>query len=125
MIPEEDMRTLLPCIAAAVLFQAAPAMAEVYPTKPITIVVPFAAGGPVDTMARGLEEPMSATLGQPIIIENVAGAAGSTGVGHVVRASPDGYTIGVGHWGTHVLNGAIYPLPYDLINDLAPVVRLP
>ena len=118
------MRKLL-LAAAAALACVAPAMAEVYPARPITLVVPFAAGGPLDVMARAFAEPMSATLGQPIIIENVAGAAGSVGVGRVAHASPDGYTVGIGHWGTHVLNGAIYSLQYDLLNDLAPVVLLP
>jgi tripartite-type tricarboxylate transporter receptor subunit TctC len=87
--------------------------------------VPFAAGGPVDTVARILSEPMRATLGQSIIVENVTGAAGSIGVGRVARAAPDGYTLSIGHWSTHVVNGAIYPLPYDLLRDLEPIVLLP
>ena len=86
------------------------------------MVVPFAAGGPIDTVARILSEPMRATLGQSIIIENVTGAAGSIGVGRVARAQPDGYTLSIGHWSTHVVNGAIYPLQYDLLRDLEPVV---
>jgi tripartite-type tricarboxylate transporter receptor subunit TctC len=89
------------------------------------MVVPFAAGGPVDTVARILSEPMRATLGQSIIVENVTGAAGSIGVGRVARAAPDGYTLSIGHWSTHVVNGAIYPLPYDLLRDLEPIVLLP
>lgn len=101
------------------------ATAEGYPIKPITFVVPFAAGGPLDSLARAIAEPMSADLGQPIIVENVAGAAGSIGVGRVVHAPSDGYVVGVGNWSTHVLNGAIYALSYDLLDDLAPVVLLP
>jgi len=99
--------------------------AEDYPAKPVTFVVPFAAGGPTDTLARTLAEPLSAALGQSIVIENVAGAGGSIGVGRAVRAAPDGYTISVGNWSTHVVNGAIYALGYDLINDLEPIAVLP
>jgi tripartite-type tricarboxylate transporter receptor subunit TctC len=76
-------------------------------------------------VARILSEPMRATLGQSIIVENVTGAAGSIGVGRVARAAPDGYTLSIGHWSTHVVNGAIYPLPYDLLRDLEPIVLLP
>ena len=88
-------------------------------------MVPFSAGGPTDAMARILAERMQGTLGQTILIENVTGAAGSLGVGRVVRAPPDGYTISIGHLGTHVANGAIYKLGYDLVTDLEPVVLLP
>ena len=95
--------------------------AQAYPTRPITIVVPFAAGGPTDTIARVLGEGLRASLDQPIIIDNVSGAAGTIGVGRVARAAPDGYTIGIGQWGSHVANGAIYKLPYDLLNDFAPI----
>ena len=101
------------------------AFADNFPSHPITIVVPFAAGGPTDAMARILADRMKTTLGQPILIENVTGAAGSLGVGRVVRAAPDGYTVSIGHLGTHVANGAIYNLGYDLVTDLEPVVRLP
>ena len=111
------------CVAAAQ--GVAPASAQSYPSKPITIVVPFAAGGPADTLARQLGERMKTSLGQPIVVENVAGAAGATGVGRVVRAAPDGYTIGIGHLGTHVFNGALYNLPYDLVKDLEPIALLP
>jgi tripartite-type tricarboxylate transporter receptor subunit TctC len=97
------------------------ARAQAYPTRPITIVVPFAAGGPTDTIARVIGEGLRASLGQPIVIENVSGAAGSIGVGRVARAAPDGYTISIGQWGTHVANGAIYRLQYDLLNDFAPI----
>ena len=101
------------------------AWAQAYPTRPITFVVPFAAGGPVDAMARVLGERMRATLGQPLLVESVTGAGGSIGVGRVVRAPPDGHTVSIGHWSTHVVNGAIYDLPYDLLKDLEPVAQLP
>src|SRR5450432_434 len=101
------------------------ALAQNFPTRPVTIVVPFAAGGPADAMARVIGDRMRVSLGQQVIIENIAGAGGSTGVGRVVRAPPDGYTISIGHWSTHVVNGAIYDLPYDLLKDLEPVAGLP
>jgi tripartite-type tricarboxylate transporter receptor subunit TctC len=101
------------------------ARADTYPSHPITLIVPFSAGGPTDSMARILGEHMQRTLGQPITIENVTGAAGSLGVGRVVRSAPDGYTVSIGHLGTHVANGAIYKLGYDLVTDLEPVVMLP
>ena len=99
--------------------------AQTYPSKPVTIVVPFAAGGPSDALARILGDRMKATLGQAFVIENVTGAGGSIGVGRAVRAPADGYTISFGHLGTHVANQAIYPLPYDMLADLDPVVLLP
>jgi tripartite-type tricarboxylate transporter receptor subunit TctC len=97
------------------------ARAQNYPTRPITMIVPFAPGGGTDVIARIIAEPMRASLGQPVIIENVIGAAGSIGVGRVARAAPDGYTLDLGQWGTHVLNGALYGLQYDLLNDFEPV----
>src|SRR5829696_8198083 len=112
-------------LAAASLALPAPANAADYPTKQITIVVPFTAGGPTDALARALGEGMRGTLGQPFVIENVTGAGGSIGVGRVARAAPDGYTVSIGHVGTHVANGALYPLTYDLLNDLDPVALLP
>jgi tripartite-type tricarboxylate transporter receptor subunit TctC len=104
---------------------ASNASAQAYPSKPVTIVVPFAAGGPSDALARILGDRMKATLGQAFVIENVTGAGGSIGVGRAVRAPADGYTISFGHLGTHVANQAIYPLPYDMLADLDPVVLLP
>jgi tripartite-type tricarboxylate transporter receptor subunit TctC len=101
------------------------ARAEIFPSHPITIVVPFSAGGPSDAMARILAERMKVKLGETILIENVTGAGGSIGVGRAVRSPPDGYTISFGHLGTHVANGAIYKLGYDLVTDLEPVVLLP
>lgn len=112
-------------VCAFALHGAAPASAQIYPSKPITIVAPFAAGGPADTLARLLGERMKNSLGQPIVVENIAGAAGSIGVGRVVRAAPDGHTIGIGHLGTHVFNGALYNLQYDLVTDLEPIALLP
>jgi tripartite-type tricarboxylate transporter receptor subunit TctC len=108
---------------AAVLHGAA--AAEVYPARPITMIVPFAAGGPADALARLLSEPLRRSLGEPVIVETVTGASGAIAVGRVVRAAPDGYTIGIGHWSTHVLNGAFFQLPYDLLADLAPIALLP
>src|SRR5215470_4271305 len=101
-----------------------PTSAQVYPSRPITMVVPLAAGGPLDTIARILAEPMRASLGQPVIVENVTGAAGTVGTGRVARAAPDGYTFGMGFLGTLVLNGAIYALPYDVVKDLEPIALI-
>jgi tripartite-type tricarboxylate transporter receptor subunit TctC len=95
--------------------------AQAYPSRPITLVVPFAAGGALDVIGRILAPRMGASLGQTIIIENVAGASGSLGVGRVARATPDGYTLVVGYWGTHVANGAVYALKYDVLNDFEPI----
>lgn len=101
------------------------AAAQTYPVKPITIVIPLAAGGAVDRMVRVIAEPMKAALGQPILVESTSGAGGTLGVARVARAAPDGYTISVGTWGTHVLNAFVYSPPYDLINDFEPVALLP
>ena len=97
------------------------ASAEAHPTRPITIIVRFAAGGPSDVLGRILAERMRVSLGQPVIIDNVVGAAGSIGVGRVARAAPDGYTLVVANWSTHVANGALYTLPYDVVKDFEPV----
>jgi tripartite-type tricarboxylate transporter receptor subunit TctC len=113
-------------LAVLAIALAGPAFAQAYPTKPITLIVPFAAGGPTDLMARIVGERMSKDLGQQIIIDNVAGAAGTIAMGKLARSTPDGYTIGIGHLGTNVVNGAIYKnLNYDLQNDLTPIARLP
>jgi len=106
---------------AVALATATAAFAQGFPTRPVTMVVPFAAGGPVDTVARILAEPMRKSLGQPIVVESTTGAGGSLGVGRVARAAPDGYTLSIGHWSTHVVNGAVYQLNYDLLKDLEPV----
>jgi tripartite-type tricarboxylate transporter receptor subunit TctC len=110
--------------AAALPALSGSAIAQAFPTRPVTIVVPFAAGGPIDALVRVLAESMRGALGQPLIIENVSGAAGNIGVGRVARASPDGYTLVTGFWGTHVVNGAIYALPYDVANDFEPVLLM-
>ena len=107
--------------AVAVLIGVNASAADTYPSRPITIIVPFAAGGPTDTLARIIGERMRQTLGQTVIVENVTGAGGTIGVGRAVRSPADGYTISIGHLGTHVVNGAIYPLQFDLINDLDPI----
>lgn len=97
------------------------ARAQVYPSRPITVVVPFPAGGPSDTLVRILGEQMRGALGQPVIVENVAGASGSIGAGRVARATPDGYSLILGSWVTHVVNGAVYALKYDVLNDFEPI----
>ena len=100
------------------------AQAQSYPSKPITIVVPFPAGGSTGVLARILVEPLQRSLGQSIIIENVGGAGGSIGVGRVARAAPDGYTLSLSHMQTHVINGATLNLPYDVVNDFQPVALI-
>ena len=117
-------KTILAALVALCAFTAA-AAAENYPSHPITVIVPFSAGGPSDAMMRILAERMKVSLGETLLIENVTGAGGSIGVGRTVRSAPDGYTIGFGHLGTNVANGAIYKLGYDLVADLEPVVLLP
>lgn len=99
----------------------AAAAAETYPSRTITIVVPYPAGGPTDTIARVLAERMQAELKQSIIIENISGAGGSIGVGRVAHSPPDGYTLSIGHTQTHVLNAAILKLDYDVVNDFTPI----
>ncbi len=108
-------------VTAAAALPAIPrvAGAQAYPTRPITVIVPYAAGGPTDALARVLAERMTATFSQPVIVENMSGANGS--VGRVARAAPDGYTICLGVWNTHVSNGALYSLPYDVMNDFEPI----
>ncbi len=104
---------LLGCITAS--------FAQQFPNRPVTIVVPFAAGGPIDTTTRIVAEKMRDILGQPFVIENVGGAAGSLAAARVAKAAPDGYTLITGIWGTHVANGAIYQLAYDVKDDFAPI----
>jgi tripartite-type tricarboxylate transporter receptor subunit TctC len=117
-------RTVL--AAPAIIAAGRSAFAQAYPNKPITIVVPFAAGGPTDLMARIMGEGMGRQLGQTFVIDNTTGAAGTIAVGKVARAPADGYMLSIGHVGTHVANGTIYKnLNYSLLDDLAPIVRLP
>jgi len=96
-------------------------MAENYPSRPITIVVPFPAGGPTDALGRVLADRMKRALNEPVIVENVTGAAGTIGTARVARAVPDGYTTVLGHWQTHVVNGATFALPFDVVNDFEPI----
>ena len=120
------MAKLLALMVAGIvgLVSTGMATAQGYPAHPITMIVPFAAGGPTDTLARILAQRMTVKLGQSIVIDNVSGASGSIGVGRVARSSPDGYTLSIGNVTTHVFNGAIYPLPYDLLKDFEPIAMV-
>src|SRR5215468_1996254 len=109
----------LSCESAALAQPAQP-----YPTRPVTLIVPYGAGGPLDTLTRIVSERMRVSLGQSILIENITGASGVIGVGRAARAEPDGYTVSVGNWPTHVVNGATFTLQYDLLHDLEPVALL-
>jgi tripartite-type tricarboxylate transporter receptor subunit TctC len=120
------MRRLLTVMVAALVFLAWAGMAAAqnYPTRAMTMIVPFPAGGATDTLARFLAEKMRAILGQPVIIENVAGAAGSLGVARAVRSAADGYTLSIGTSTTHMLTGGLYALQFDLLKDLEPVIQI-
>ena len=118
-----DMKTLLWVVALASLGIGG-AVAQTYPSRPITIIAPFPPGGPSDALARILSGPLEAALGQPIVIENVGGAGGTIGAARVARAEPDGYTLLIGQWGTQVVNPVTYNLPYDAANDFAPIALL-
>lgn len=119
-------RTILAVtIVAVTACQMNAAVAQGFPSRPITVVVPFPAGGPLDVLARVMSERMRQALGQPLVIENVGGAGGTVGVGRVARASPDGYALCLGYLGTHALNAAIFNLAYDLQTDFEPVAMLP
>jgi tripartite-type tricarboxylate transporter receptor subunit TctC len=120
------MRKLLTVMVATLLGLGSSGIADAqgYPARPITMIVPFPAGGATDTLARFLGEKMRAILGQPVIIENIAGAAGSIGVGRAVRSPADGYTLSIGTSTTHMLTGGLYALSYDLLNDLEPVIQI-
>lgn len=109
---------------AATLGASSSGTAQSYPSRPITIVVPFSAGGPTDTLARIVGERMRKILGQAVLVYNTPGAGGSIGTGKVVRSAPDGYMVSIGHWGTHVVNGAYYSLPFNLLTDLEPVAMI-
>ncbi len=120
------MGRLLTILAAILLAPASTgiAAAQTYPTRPITMIVPFPAGGATDTLARFLAEQMRPILGQPVVIENVGGAAGSLGVGRAVRSAADGYTLSIGTSTTHMLTGGLYALPFDLLKDLEPIIQI-
>jgi tripartite-type tricarboxylate transporter receptor subunit TctC len=121
----QNRRAFIASFALAAAFgKVEPALARSFPSHPLTMIVPFPAGGPIDATGRIVADGMRATLGQPVIIENVSGASGSIGTGRVAHAVPDGYTLGIGYLGTHVFNGAAFQLPYDLLNDFEPVSLL-
>src|SRR5581483_633494 len=127
---EADMRKPVRIILGFAVFliliatAAGHARADNWPTRPVTIVVPYPAGGPTDTLARIMSEPLRAALGQSIIIENISGASGSIAVGRVARAAPDGYTVSIGHNQTHVINAAMQSLSYDVVKDFVPVTLI-
>src|SRR5260221_3201733 len=120
------MRRLLMVMVAVLLGLGSTGMAaaQIYPARAITMIVPFPAGGATDTLARFLAERMREILGQPVIIENVAGAAGSIGVGRAVRSPADGYTLSIGTSTTHMLTGGLYALQFDLLRDLEPIIQI-
>ena len=117
------MRRLIFILALA-LAGCGSAVAQTYPSRPVTVIAPFPPGGPSDVLARILSGPLEAALGQPIVIENVGGAGGTVGVGRAARAEPDGYTLLIGQWSTQVVNPATYKLDYDIVNSFAPVALL-
>ena len=119
-------RQFLHGAAGAASLAAVPgiASAQAYPSRPITVIVGAAAGGPTDAIGRIITERMRVSLGQTIVIENNGAAAGSIAHGRAARAAPDGYTLSLGHWGTHVVNGAVYSLSYDVLNDFEPVALI-
>jgi tripartite-type tricarboxylate transporter receptor subunit TctC len=121
MNPPRRRLLKLAASAAALPVFARRAVAQAYPSRPITMIVPASAGGPTDSIGRVLAERMTGLLGQTVLVDNVGGAGGSIGVGKVARSAPDGYTLGIGQWSHYVLNGAIYALQYDLLADFAPV----
>jgi tripartite-type tricarboxylate transporter receptor subunit TctC len=118
---------VLACVATALvtLIGVATGRAENFPSKPITLIVPFPAGGPTDTVARLISEHMRQTLGQSILVETVTGAGATIGVGRVVGAPADGYTLSIGNWSSHVGSPAIYPVSWNPVSDLTPIIRLP
>jgi len=120
-------RQFLHLVAGAAALPFAPhiARAQVYPARPITMIVPLPAGGAVDVLARMMAEGMRASLGAPVVVENISGAGGTLATGRVVRSAPDGYTLGIGTSVQYVMNGALYPLAYDLVKDFEPVALLP
>jgi tripartite-type tricarboxylate transporter receptor subunit TctC len=118
------MKKAFAAIAVAALFAIGHASAQTYPSKPITVIVPFAAGGATDVLARFIGERLRTILGQTIVVENVTGAGGSIGVGRLVRAPADGYTVEMGTSTTNMLLGGLYPLQFDVINDPAPILMI-
>ena len=110
---------------AALLLVLQQAWGQAFPSKPITLVVPFPAGGPTDALARLLAEPAKTSLGQPVVVENASGAGGSIAITRVGRAAPDGHTLIVGNWTSHIGAPAMYPLQFDVLKDFEPITRLP
>jgi tripartite-type tricarboxylate transporter receptor subunit TctC len=123
-LPHRRQFLHLAASAAALPAASRTARAQTYPTRPITIVVPYAAGGSTDTIGRVMAERMKNSLGQPVIVEDVTGAGGTIAVGRVARAAPDGYTLSLGQNGSHVVTGATYAPQYDLLNDFVPVALI-
>src|SRR5499427_8877661 len=121
---EEQMKLTSLVAALAVVCGSSAAQAQGYPSRPITMIVPFPAGGPTDTLGRIMAEGMRASLGQTIIIENVTGAGSTIGVGHAAQAAPNGYTLSLGNWTSHMGAGALYPIQYDLLKDFEPISLL-
>src|SRR5882757_5546568 len=121
------LKLLISALFATIAYAVAlpTAFAGAYPSKPVTIVVPFAPGGATDVLPRLFAERLQAELGQPVVIENISGAGGSIGLARVARAAPDGYTIVCGNWTTFVSNGAIMKTSYDVVTDFEPVILLP
>src|SRR5215467_11519862 len=118
------MKKLLLAAVLSFAFGMVGAAAQNFPTRPITIIAPFPAGGATDIVARNLAEHMKTTLGQTVLVENISGASGTIGSARVARAEPDGYTLVIGQWSSHVGGGALYPLQFHVLNDFAPVAML-
>ena len=127
MYMQPHRRQILTMAAGALALPAVSrgALAESFPSRPVTVLVPFAPGALNDIVARLLSDVMGKTLGQPVIVENLAGADGTIATNRVARATPDGYTIIIGNWNTHVANSLIYSLQYDMTKDFVPVMLLP
>src|SRR5262245_54792944 len=115
---------MTPVLAVALVLLATSATAQPYPSRPITIIAPTTAGGPPDTIARLIGEPMRTVLGQPVVVENVTGAGSTIGVGRVARSAPDGYTLSIGHLNSHVFSSLTYPVTYDVVKDFEPIAML-
>ena len=114
-------RAFVLALSAGALFAGA-AAAQPFPAKPVRVIVALAPGGGTDNLTRIIAPKLTELLGQQIVVENRAGAGGQIGTDYVAKSPPDGYTLGIGHWSTHVVNGAIYALPYDLLRDFEPIV---
>jgi tripartite-type tricarboxylate transporter receptor subunit TctC len=119
-----SLRLLVSAAAAAALVCGGSALAQSFPSHTITLIAPFPAGGPSDAIGRVLQDPLRASLGQTVLIENAVGAGGNIGMGRLARAAPDGHTVGIGQWSTHVVNAITYKLPYDVMTDFEPIALL-